>query len=72
MCDGHDSSPALITDLAVRGVWVPQAEALFDERVTDMDAVSYISRSVAAILTSAEDEEKKCMNLLATELHLTF
>ena len=29
------STPALITDLAVRGVWTPQTEALFDIRVID-------------------------------------
>ena len=35
------STPALITDLAVRGVWTPQTEALFDIRVIDTDAQSY-------------------------------
>ena len=65
--DGDDISPALIADLGVRGVWTPQAEALFDVRVTDMDASSYVNRSVAAILASAE-EEKKCKYLSAAEL----
>ena len=55
VCDGDDNSPELIADLGVRGVKVPQAEALFDARVcTDTDAHSYFSHSVAAVLTSAE------------------
>ena len=33
-----DTNPALIADLAVRGVWTPQTAALFDIRVTDTDA----------------------------------
>ena len=49
MCDGDDSSPALIADLEVRGVWISQAEALFDVRVTDTDAPSYISPSVGTV-----------------------
>ena len=44
--DGDDSSPALIADLGVRGVWTPQAEALFDLRVTDTDASSYVNFSL--------------------------
>ena len=28
--EGHADSLALIADLGVRGVWIPQAEALFD------------------------------------------
>ena len=50
---------ALITDLGVRGVWTPQAEVLFDVRVTDTDASSYVNRSVAAVLASAEEEKKR-------------
>ena len=33
VCDGDNDSPALIADLRVRGVWIPQGEALFDVRV---------------------------------------
>ena len=29
--DNKTGNPALIADLSVRGVWMPQAEALFDE-----------------------------------------
>lgn len=34
--------PALVADLGVRGVWEPQSEALFDVRVVDTDAQSYV------------------------------
>ena len=65
MCDGDD---ALIADLGVREIWVPQAEALSDVRVTDMHGyLFYFSHSVAAVLTSAE-EENKHKYLAAAEL----
>ena len=57
--DGDDSSPTLIIDLGVRGVWIPQAEALLDVRVTDMDASFYVNCSVAAVLASNEEEKKR-------------
>ena len=64
--------PALIADLGVRGVWIPQGEALFDVRVVDTDAASYVNRSVSAVLASAE-EEKKRKYLSAAELrHASF
>ena len=37
----NDADPTLRADLAVRGVWLPQSEALLDIRVTDTDAQSY-------------------------------
>ena len=48
VCDGDENSPALIADLGVRGV--PQGEALFDVRVADTDATSYVNRPVSAVL----------------------
>jgi len=42
VCDGNEVFPALIADLRVRGVWIPQAEALFDVRVADTDAASML------------------------------
>ena len=59
MSGEDDSSPTLIADLGVKGVWTPQAEALFDVRVTDTDASSYVNHSVAAVLASAEEEKKR-------------
>ena len=72
VCDGDNDSPALIADLGVRGVWIPQGEALFDVRVVDTDAASYVNRSVSTVLASAE-EEKKRKYLSAAELrHASF
>ena len=64
--EGNDTVPALIADLGIRGVWLPQIEALFDIRVTDADAPSYLSRSVKNVLITAE-EEKKCKYVTAAE-----
>ena len=47
----------LIADLGVRGVWETQAMALFDIRVIDTDARSYLFHSAGAILASAEVEK---------------
>ena len=54
--DGHG---ALIADLAVRGVWQPQCDALFDIRVVDTDAPSYRSRAPQDILRTAELDKKR-------------
>ena len=56
--DNDTGTPALIADLSIRGVWLPQAEALFDTRVVDTDARSYTSRSPMDVLTSAEREKR--------------
>ena len=56
--------PALIADLSVRGVWQAQTVALFDVRVVDTDAQSYINRSVHTILASAEAEKNASTVLL--------
>ena len=53
VCNRDNDFPALIADLGVRGVWIPQGEALFDVRVVDTDAASYVNRSVSAVLASA-------------------
>ena len=57
--DESSRSPALVADLSVRGVWVPQAEALFDVRVVDTDAQSYLDRSPLDVLSIAESEKKR-------------
>ena len=41
--DASVDGDALIADLGVRGVWEPQAMALFDIRVVDTDARSFLS-----------------------------
>ena len=57
-CNYMTGSNALVADLGVRGVWLPQAEALFDIRVVDTDAQSYGSRTPREVLKSAEKEKK--------------
>ena len=52
-------SPALVADLSVRGVWIPQSEALFDVRIVDTDARTYRDRSPMDVLSAAEGEKKK-------------
>ena len=56
--NSDNNSPALIADLAVRGVWSPQTEALFDIRVVDTDAQSYCGQAPLDVLTTAEREKK--------------
>ena len=57
--EASDDSSALKADLAVRGVWQPQCDALFDIRVVDTDAPSYRSRTPPDVLRSAESDKKK-------------
>lgn len=43
-------SLALIADLAIRGAWMHQIEALFDIRVVNTDAQSYLNKSTLEVL----------------------
>ena len=54
-----DSSDVLVADLCIRGVWLPQAEALFDIRIIDTDAQSYLSQPPASVILTAENEKKR-------------
>ena len=56
--DGDMCTDGLAADLAVRGLWQPQTEALIDVRVVDTDARSYCGRSVDQVIKSAEAEKK--------------
>ena len=53
------SDPGLRLELAIRGVWKPQVEALFDIRVIDTDAPSHYHRAPNAILESSSLEKKR-------------
>ena len=46
-------------DLAIRGVWQPQCEGIFDIRVVDTDALSYRARAPRDVLRTSE-MDKKC------------
>ena len=59
MKEAGDVCGALIADLAIRGVWQPQCEAIFDIRVVDIDALSYCSRSPQDVLRTAEVDKKR-------------
>ena len=54
-----DSSDVLVADLCIRGVWLPQAEALFEIRIIDTDAQSYLSQPPASVILTAEKEQKR-------------
>ena len=57
--DDNDELLALVADFGVRGIWQPQAEALFDVCVVDTDAQSYAHRPVKDVLAAAEREKKR-------------
>ena len=59
--DGNASHPptdTLVADLSIRGAWQPQVTALFDVRIVDTDAPSYLGKSPEAVLKAAEREKK--------------
>ena len=72
--EAHNSfnSPALVDDLSVCGVWMPQSEALFDVRIIDTDTRSYCNRSPSEVLLTAEVEKKKKYHLAHTERRAQF
>ena len=57
--DSSDNSPALINDIDICGVWLPQVEVLMDVRVVDTDAQSYLDHSLREVLNSAESEKRR-------------
>ena len=64
--------PSLVADLRIREIWQSQTVALFDIRVIDTDAPSYLHRDVASILSSAEEEKKRKYNDAAEARHASF
>ena len=70
--DASVDGEALIADLGARGVWESQAMVLFDIRVVDTDAKSYLSHSPVAVLASAEAEKKRKYCGVCTEHRATF
>ena len=73
VCDKSTSSDgALVADLCVRGVWIPQSEVLFDIRVVDTDAQSYRNRTPLAVLCSAECDKKRKYSQACLDQRATF
>ena len=56
----------------MRGVWQPQADALFDIRVIDTDTQSRAHRSVNAVLAMAEKEKKRKYTQALQACHASF
>ena len=59
--DGSASNPpseTLVADLGTRGVWQPQVTTLFDIRIADTYAPSYLEKSPQIVLRTAQRETK--------------
>ena len=54
----QNNIPALRADLAVHRVWKRKTEELFDTRVVDTDAQSYVDCSPMEVLEVTEKEKK--------------
>ena len=63
---------ALVADVGIRGVWQPQATAMFDIRVIDSDAPSYLEKSPQTVLKSAENEKKTKYSAACVACHVSF
>ena len=50
---------ALIADLGIRGIWQLQTEALFDIRVVDTDASSYVKHTVEVVLQQLNKRRRR-------------
>ena len=70
--DSSNEHNALVADLGIRGVWQPQAEALFDICVIDTDAQSYQSHPPQTVLASAEAEIKRKYSTACTDRRASF
>ena len=57
--DSSGNLPALIDDLGIHGIWLPQVVVLMDVRVVDTDAHSYLDHSPREVLNSAELEKRR-------------
>ena len=73
VCDSLDSgNSSLVADIAIRGVWQRQATALFDVRVIDTDARSYLHRPPQSIIATAEREKKRKYSMACAAKHVSF
>ena len=62
----------LVADIGVRGVWQPQTTTLFDIRVIDTDAPSYINHSPSIIISNAERDKKVKYSRACESRHASF
>ena len=68
VCEGNDTTPALIGDLGVCVVWIPQLLCL----VTDTNALSCISCFVADVPATTEEVKKQKYMAAAEACHASF
>ena len=68
----HPPTDILVADLSVRGAWQPQVTALFDVRIVDTDAPSYLGKFPEAVLKDAEREKKNKFPKACEERHASF
>ena len=66
------ATECLRADIGIRGAWQPQAMALFDVRVLDSDAPSYLRTSPDQVLRTAEKEKKCKYNPVCERRHASF
>ena len=52
-------SPALVANLSICGVLIPQSEVLFNVRIIHTDARTYCDCSPRDVLSAAESDKKK-------------
>ena len=68
----HPPTDTLVADLSIRGAWQPQVTALFDVRIVDTDAPSYLGKSPEAVLKAAEREKKNKYARACEDQHASF
>ena len=57
-----DDFPALITDIGILSVWLPQVEGLMDVKVVDTDAQSYFDHSLRKVCC-VKEEKNVCSSI---------
>ena len=68
----HPPTDTLVADISIRGAWQPQVNALFDVRIVDTDAPSYLEKSAEAFLKTAEREKKNKYARACEDRHASF
>ncbi len=72
LIDENNVNDCLKADIGIRGAWQSQSMSLFDVRVLDSDAPSYLNKSPDSVLRTAEREKKLKYNDVCERRHATF
>ena len=70
--DESSNNECLKADIGIRGAWQSQSMSLFDVRVLDSDAPSYLQRNPEVVLRNAEREKKLKYIEVCERRHATF